>query len=80
MDSVVQKYNGDWCAFKIKLSIGQMEEAAGSLPKFASILDNKKIKPPKSLNIITGTGISYTRRDGIKRYFACFFGRIRGRL
>lgn len=29
------------------------------------ILDTKKIKPPKSLNIITGTGISYTRNDGI---------------
>ena len=25
----------------------------------------KRVKPPKSLNIITGTGISYTRADGI---------------
>jgi len=65
VDSIVQKYNGDWCAFEIKLGTGQIDEAAASLHKFVSILDTKKIKPPKSLNIITGTGISYTRKDGI---------------
>jgi len=65
VDAIVQKYNGDWCAFEIKLGIGQIEEAAASLNKFVSILDEKRVKPPKSLNIITGTGISYTRKDGI---------------
>jgi predicted AAA+ superfamily ATPase len=65
VDSIVQKYNGDWCAFEIKLGIGQIEEAVANLNKFVSILDDEKIKQPKSLNIITGTGISYTRQDGI---------------
>ena len=65
VDSIVQKYNGDWCAFEIKLGTGQIDEAAKTLNKFVSILDTKKIKQPKSLNIITGTGISYTRNDGI---------------
>jgi len=65
VDAIVQKHNGDWCAFEIKLGIGQIEQAAISLNKFVSILDNKKVEPPKSLNIITGTGISYTRKDGI---------------
>lgn len=65
VDSIVQKYNGDWSAFEIKLGTGQIEEAAASLHKFVSVLDNKKIAPPKSLNVITGTGISYTRQDGI---------------
>jgi predicted AAA+ superfamily ATPase len=65
IDSIVQKYNGDWCAFEIKLGTGQIDEAAAVLKKFVSILDTKKIKPPKSLNIITGTGISYARPDGI---------------
>lgn len=62
--SIVQKYNGEWSAFEIKLGTGHIEEAAASLNKFVSVLDNK-IKPPKSLNIITGTGISYTRQDRI---------------
>jgi len=65
VDSIVQKYNGDWCAFEIKLGTGQIDEAATSLNKFVSVLDTKKIQLPKSLNIITGTGISYTRKDGI---------------
>lgn len=65
VDAVVQKRNGDWCAFEIKLGTGHIEEAAASLHKFVSILDEKKVKPPKSLNIITGTGVSYTRNDGV---------------
>lgn len=65
VDSIVQKYNGDWCAFEIKLGTGQINEAAAALTKFASTLDTNKAKPPTSLNIITGTGISYTRADGI---------------
>lgn len=65
VDAIVQKYNGDWCAFEIKLGIGQIEEAANNLNKFVAKLDIQKTSPPKSLNIITGTGISYTREDGI---------------
>ncbi len=65
VDVIVQKYNGDWSAFEIKLGTGKIEEAAASLNKFVSVLDTKKVKQPKSLNIITGTGISYTRGDGI---------------
>ena len=65
VDAIVQKYNGDWCAFEIKLGTGQIEDAAKSLKKFVSILDFDTVPQPKSLNIITGTGISYTRNDGI---------------
>lgn len=42
VDSIVQKYNGDWCAFEIKLGTGQIDEAAVILNKFVSILDTKK--------------------------------------
>lgn len=65
VDAIIQKQNDDWSAFEIKLGTGQIEEAAKSLQKFASIIDNEKVPPPKSLNIITGTGFSYTRNDGI---------------
>lgn len=65
VDCIVQKYNVDWCAFEIKLGTGHFDEAAASLRKLVAILDTKKIKPPRSLNIITGKGISYTRNDGI---------------
>jgi predicted AAA+ superfamily ATPase len=65
VDAIVQKYNGDWIAFEIKLGTGQIEDAAKNLHKLVSNLDKTRIKPPKSLNIITGTEISYTRPDGI---------------
>jgi predicted AAA+ superfamily ATPase len=65
VDAIVQKYNGEWCAFEIKLGSGQVEEAATALKKFASTVDTDKTKAPRSLNIITGTGMSYTRPDGI---------------
>jgi len=65
VDAIVQKYNGDWLAFEIKLGSGQVEEAAANLKKIVTVLDLDKVKTPKSLNIITGTGVSYTRADGI---------------
>jgi uncharacterized protein len=65
IDAIVQKNNGDWCAFEIKLGIGQIEQAAANLLRFAKMINTDKCSAPKSLNIITGTGISYTRRDGI---------------
>ena len=65
VDAIVQKYSGEWAAFEVKLGIGQIDEAAENLKKFASIIDTSKIATPKTLNIITGTGMSYTRKDGI---------------
>jgi predicted AAA+ superfamily ATPase len=65
VDCIVQKQNGDWCAFEIKLGTGDIDEAATKLHTFQSRIDTKYVKPPKSLNIITGTGVSYTRKDGI---------------
>jgi predicted AAA+ superfamily ATPase len=65
VDAIVQKHNGDWCAFEIKLGTGQIEEAAVNLKKLASLIDARNSKPPKSLNVITGTGQSFTRNDGI---------------
>ena len=65
VDAIVQKYTGECCAFEIKLGIGQIEEAAKNLLKFASILVDTSRSKLKSLNIITGTGMSYTRKDGV---------------
>jgi predicted AAA+ superfamily ATPase len=65
VDAIVQKYNGDWAAFEVKLGVGMIDEAAENLLKFAKVLDNKKTAAPKSLNIIVGTGMSYVRQDAI---------------
>ena len=65
VDAIVQKRNGDYAAFEIKLGVGFIDEAAKNLKKFVSNIDIEKMETPKSLNIITGTGMSYRRPDGI---------------
>ena len=65
IDAIVQKRNGDYAAFEIKLGVGFIDAAAENLKKFSSNVDTNKMESPKSLNIITGTGMSYRRPDGI---------------
>lgn len=65
VDAIVQKRNGDYAAFEIKLGVGYIDEAAKNLKRFEENIDTEKMEPPKSLNIITGTGMSYRRPDGI---------------
>lgn len=65
VDAIVQKNSGEYCAFEIKLGIGQIDEAAKKLLKFASILEENCQKKLQSLNIITGTGLSYKRKDNV---------------
>jgi hypothetical protein len=65
IDAVVQKRNSNYAAFEIKLGVGFIEEAAENLKKFQRNIDTAKMDLPKSLNIITGTGMSYRRPDGI---------------
>jgi predicted AAA+ superfamily ATPase len=65
VDAIVQRRNGDYAAFEIKLGVGFVDEAARSLKSFANTIDAARMGVPKSLNIITGTGMSYRRPDGI---------------
>lgn len=65
IDAVVQQSGGAWAAFEVKLGIGMHEQAAKNLLKLNSVIDTTKFSKPASLNIITGTGMSYTRPDGI---------------
>ena len=65
VDAIVQQYRGAWAAFEIKLGVGMIDEAAANLTKFAKNIDESKMPKPISLNIITGTGMSFTRPDGI---------------
>ncbi len=61
----VKWHSGEYCAFEIKLGIGQIDDAAKNLLKFASILKDSSRTKLQSLNVITGTGISYKRNDGV---------------
>lgn len=65
VDAIVQKRNGNYALFEIKLGVGYIEQAAENLQKFVLNIDTSQMESPKSLNIITGTGMSYRRPDGI---------------
>jgi predicted AAA+ superfamily ATPase len=65
IDAIVQQSGGAWAAFEVKLGVGMLDEAANNLLRLNSVIDTKKSSKPSSLNIITGTGMSYTRPDGI---------------
>lgn len=65
IDAIIQQNSGVWAAFEVKLGIGMLDEAANNLLKFNKLIDEKKYSKPTSLNIITGTGMSFTRPDGI---------------
>ncbi|KAF5039693.1 hypothetical protein DSECCO2_541210 [anaerobic digester metagenome] len=65
IDAIVQKRNGDYAAFEIKLGVGFIDEAAENLKKFTENIHTARMDLPKSLNIITGTGMSHRRPDGI---------------
>lgn len=65
IDIIVQQSGGAWAAFEVKLGIGSIEEAAMNLKKLEAVVDTTKKSKPSSLNILTGDGMSYTRKDGI---------------
>lgn len=65
VDAIIHQSGGAWAAFEIKLGIGRLEDAAKNLKKLNAVVDTTKFSKPTSLNIISGTGMSYTRPDGI---------------
>ena len=66
VDAVVQNRRGDWCAFEIKLGVGQADAAAASLLKLHDRVDTETVGEAKALGVIVGTGsYAYRRPDGV---------------
>jgi predicted AAA+ superfamily ATPase len=65
VDIIVEKQNGDFAAFEVKLGAGAVPSASEGLLKFKKKLFPEKLKHLQSLNIITGTGIPFKTKDDI---------------
>jgi predicted AAA+ superfamily ATPase len=64
VDAIID--TGDqWAAFEIKLGVGQIEQAAENLLKFAARVVTVKRGEPAVLGVIVGTGLGYVRPDGV---------------
>ncbi|MDR0837181.1 MAG: DUF4143 domain-containing protein [Propionibacteriaceae bacterium] len=65
VDAIVQKRNGDWAAFEVKLGYGAADAGAQSLLNFVNKIDTKLTPRPKSLTVVTGSGFAHQRADGV---------------
>ena len=66
IDAIIHLDNGKWAAFEVKLhDSDRIEEGAINLLKFASLIDEQKMKKPEFLMVITATEYAYQREDGV---------------
>lgn len=65
VDGIIEVADGRWGAFEVKLGQGAVDHAAETLKRFASKIDVERAGRPMFLAVITATGYSYRRPDGI---------------
>ena len=61
VDYVIETYDGDWIGVEVKLGESEIDKAANALHRLADRVTRK----PKSLVVVTGTSLAYTRDDGV---------------
>jgi len=64
-DAIVQRRDGEWAAFEVKLGSGAIDSAAAALLRLASRVDVERHGRPAALGVITGWGYAYRRADGV---------------
>lgn len=65
VDVIVQKRDGAWAAFEVKLGQSAIDRAAANLLRLASKVDRDKHEAPAALVVVTGWGYGYRRPDGV---------------
>lgn len=65
VDAVVQRPDGRWAAFEVKLGTGMIDHAAANLLRFARRVDTSRSGSPAALAVIVARGYGYVRPDGI---------------
>lgn len=64
-DAIVQRRDGSWAAFEVKLGQAAIEAAAANLLRLAGRVDTDRHGRPAALAVITGWGYGYRRPDGV---------------
>lgn len=65
-DAIVEAGDGRWMALEVKLGSAQgIDDAARSLLRLADKVDTDRVGPPSRLAVITASGYSYDRPDGV---------------
>ena len=66
VDAIVQRSEGQWAAFEVKLGTGMIDQAATNLLRFATRVDTSRSRSPAALAVIVARGYGYVRPDGIR--------------
>ena len=64
-DAIVQRRDGKWAGFEVKLGQAGVDDGARSLLRVAERVDAERHGPPAALAVITGWGYAYRRPDGV---------------
>lgn len=64
-DAVVQRRDGSWIAFEVKLGQAAIDGAAANLLRLADRVDTARHGKPAALAVVTGWGFGYRRPDGV---------------
>jgi predicted AAA+ superfamily ATPase len=64
-DAIIERRDGTWAAFEVKLGPGAVDDAARTLLRVADRVDSSRHGPPAALVVITGWGFGYRRPDGV---------------
>jgi predicted AAA+ superfamily ATPase len=65
VDAVIQLRDGRWAAFEVKLGTDRIDAGAAALINFEKKVDVSRIGAPVFKAVLTGTGASYLRPDGV---------------
>lgn len=65
VDAIVQRRDGSWAAFEVKLGQAGIEAGATALLRLAERVDHTRHGQPALLAVITGWGFGYRRPDGV---------------
>ncbi len=64
-DAVIQRRDGSWAAFEVKLGQAAIDGAAANLLRLAGRVDTDRHGKPAVLAVISGWGYGYRRPDGV---------------
>lgn len=65
VDCVIQLADGRWGAVEVKLGDSGVDKGAANLRKLADRVDGSRMRPPSFLMVLTASGASYMRDDGV---------------
>lgn len=65
VDAVVERPDGRWAGFEIKLGLREVDSAAAQLLRLRDRVDSATAGEPLALVVVTGTGYAYVRKDGV---------------